>query len=455
MTPRRCSLVALSLAALAAAAPAAAQSKLYPKPAVDAEAEAEARSEFWDEVVQPGARRYAQIVTTATDILRLRTGDPARAREQLLEATGLRGDLAEGWGYLGVATERTREWKLCAAAYGKAYQLAATWRPTRLASRSDPSAANRAAASRPLELGWATCLSRSGDESGATLALEALVARGDATGDAWLRLGEVYMAAGRLAEAITAFEQARNDRIGGARARWLLAVAYDRARRPGDADAIAADAGDVNNATRSSADPFVPAADYYYVRAFGARNAPERALALYRTYLDQAPSDSPWRARAQEHVDALVDVDLATRIELEGAGDRDAIEKAVRGALPALRRCVASVPMVLVELRVTQLGPPGKPPRASSPPPPAPRLGGRRPVPPMPRYRPPTTLGRLPPDGQSAGVRAVAVIFDPGVLDAARDLAVDCVEKVGLGLSLPRPGPGTYSTVRIPVVADR
>jgi hypothetical protein len=55
---------------------------------------------------------------------------------------------------------------------------------------------------------------------------------------------------------------------------------------------------------------------------------------------------------------------------------------------------------------------------------------------------------------ETPGVRASPLISELETRDAARD-AAECLEKVGLGLSLPRPAPGTYSTVRIPVVAAR
>lgn len=455
MRPRRVAAVTAAVIALATvAAPAAAQSKRYPRPPVDAEAEAEAKSDFWDEVVRPGARRYEQIVTATTDSLRIRGSDASRALEPLREAIALRPDLVEAWGYLGVAAERTRSWATCADAYRRAFAIDPRWRPSRLAPKSETSLPARTLAMRPLEQGLGMCLSRSGDLAGAAAALESLVARGEASGETWLRLGEVYMAEGRLAEAITAFDQARNDPAVRALSRWLLAVAYDRARRPGDADAAAAEAGDVGNPTSGSI-PFVPAADVYYVRAFAARNAPEKALALFRLYLDQAPPDSPWRARAEEHVAGLSELDLAAHVEIQGSGDRPAIERAVRAAMPALRACVAPVPMVMIELRITQVGPPGKPKRVpgktpippEAPRPPFTRFGGRPP--------PASTQPRRPPDAETPGVRAVPVIFEPGKLDGPRDLAVDCVEKVGLGLTLPRPAADTYSTVRIPVVADR
>jgi tetratricopeptide (TPR) repeat protein len=459
----RAAFAGVALAALAAA-PAAAQSRRYPKPPVDAEAEAEAKSDFWEEVVRPGARRYEDTITAATDSLRInRTGDASRPRDQLRDAVALRPDLVEGWGYLGHAAERTRDWKLCAEAYGRAFAIDPTWRPTRIAARSEIAAPILAQARRPLELGWAVCLSRIGDYPRAITALEALVARGETSGEAWLRLGEVYMAEGRLAEAITALDQARTDAVYRVYARWLLAVAYDRARRPAEAEAIAAETPDVENTARIPI-PFVPAADVYYVRAFAKRHSPERAIALYRAYLEQAPPDSPWRTRAREHLDTLAETDLATRVDIEGHGDRAVIERTTRAALPALRACVADVPTVLLELRVTQIGPAGRP---APPPRPVPAreleslIGRPRPGPGRVTgpgtVRPGTVvvpLGRRPPDAQTPGVSATA-LEGGDKLDPRYLAAIDCVEKVGLSLTLPRPAPGTYSTVRIPVVAIR
>lgn len=454
--------VALALAAAATSWPAAAQSTRHPKPPIDVEAEAEAKSEFWEEVVRPGARRYEHLVTAATDILRMRNPGDAnikRAREMLIEATALRGDLVEGWGYLGVTIEKQNaavgqkskatDWKPCADAYGKAYAIDPAWRPKRLLSKSDPSTATKIAGNRPLELAWATCLARAGEIERATEPLEALVARGEATQESWMRLGEVYMAAGRLHEAITALEQARNDRLGNRREKWLLAMAYDRARRPGEADAIAADAGDIISVTSESAALFVPASDSWYLQAFGWRHRPGRSLALFRMYLAKTEPESPWRARAQEHIEALVDVDFATHIDLQGTGDRAAIEKVVRTAMPAIRRCVASVPEVYIELRITQVGPVKALPPPKSVAKPKPKLPYRG------HYRPPGPVMIAPRTTtlQHPGVFAEPQVFEPGVNDTARNQALECLEKLGMSLSLPRPPANTYSTVRIPVVA--
>jgi hypothetical protein len=53
------------------------------------------------------------------------------------------------------------------------------------------------------------------------------------------------------------------------------------------------------------------------------------------------------------------------------------------------------------------------------------------------------------------GVFAEPLVWEPGVAETARNQALECVEKLGMTLSLPRPPANSYTTVRIPVVADR
>jgi len=455
----RARLAAVTAAAVVAGVPAlaAAQSTRYPRPPVDAEAEAERRSAFWEEVVRPGAGRYDHLVTAATDVLKvLRSGDPTRARDLLREAVALRADRADGWGYLGVATERLRDYRGCADAYAKAYAIDPAWRPARLASPGDVSASARVASTRPLPLALAVCLARSGDLARATRELEGLVARGERLPELFINLGQVHMAAGRINDAIVAFGRAVDEqRSGDALGRWLLAVAYDRARRPAAAAAAAEQAAaiDPNVTAAGGAVPLIPPADAFYLQAIGARARPEQArpevaVVSFRRYLEAAPEASPWRARAAEHLAAIGTVDLAARASLEGAGDAEVMRAAVRGAAPALRKCLAELPTVMIELRITQVGPPG---RAAATP------SRRAPAPPRGAPAPgrPAAIGRRPPDAQSPGVHAHVVISsDLGDRAGLLERAIACVEQVGQGIALPRPPADTYATLRVPVIGD-
>jgi hypothetical protein len=68
---------------------------------------------------------------------------------------------------------------------------------------------------------------------------------------------------------------------------------------------------------------------------------------------------------------------------------------------------------------------------------------------------PPIILAPRTSSLQQPGVYAEPQVWEPGVADAARNQAVECLEKLGMCLSLPRPAANTYASVRIPVVADR
>ncbi len=454
---RRAHLAALAALVVATPTLAAAQSERYRKPAVDADAAEEARSSFWEEVVRPGANRYDKLVAEAIDVLRMmRAGDPMRPRDRLREAVALRADRADGWGYLGVANERLHDYAACADAYGRAHALDPEWRPVELVSPGDMSALARQAASRPVALTWAICLARSGDVAQATHELEALVARGERGAELFINLGQVLMASGRINDAITAFERAVDEqRSGDPLARWLLAVAYDRARRTGDATLVAEQVAEVDvGATRAagSSVPLVPPADAYYLLALGAtartdQPRPEYAVVYLRKYLEAAPEHAPWRARAHEQLDAIGPIDLAGRASLTGAGDLEAIRAALRGANASLSRCMAALPTALIEVRITQVGPAGR-----APPPTPPR---RPPARGAPRRAAEVRVERQPPDAESPGVHAHLVIAaESAAPDAVLDRALDCVEKVGQGVVLPRPPTDTYSTVRVPVVAN-
>ena len=87
------------------------------------------------------------------------------------------------------------------------------------------------------------CQARAGKLGDAERTLADAVASGNATGEVWMRLGEVRIAMGKLDEAIAALSSALEATDSNAQAmiHFLLAEAYDRARRPGDALAEAAE----------------------------------------------------------------------------------------------------------------------------------------------------------------------------------------------------------------------
>lgn len=450
MNPRALAAL-IALCGLAAVAePAAAQSTRYRKPPVEVEIDAESYSDFWEEVLHPGANRYELIIAAAADLLaNFRGAEPTRVFELLREAVELRPDRIEGWGYLGLATERNRDYRACAMAYGRAYALDPTWRP--LGVSGDGGMRN----ARSLALAWAVCLARHGDYARAARQLESLVARGEVGTELFLNLGQLQMATGRINDAIASFRRALDERVfGDPTARWLLAIAYDRARRTGDAALAIEAANDLDpgghRATNTPV-PLVPPTDALYILGLAARSRadqpqPENAAVYFRGYLAGAPPDSPWRERAREHLSALGNVDLAARLTIEGAGTLAPVQGAVRPVLARLQKCMTELPTALIELRMTLVGPTPKPtapaktanPGASaSKPAPAPRPGAGP-----------------PPEAQTPGVHSNVVFAgDSAEQTDALDEATRCVVVAAQEIDLPRPPAGTYMTVRVPIIA--
>ena len=477
MIVRRAVLVAFVLAAGTTAA--AAQSRRYPATVVDPDDAGEHESGFWARVADPGRAHYDQRVKDALLIAR---SDPRGAIAQLRATAEARPELVDAWGYVGLINDQLRDFGGCADGYGHAVAIDPRWLPDAkhkfISTVGFALSGNR---QQSLTLAHAVCSSRASDVAGTIRALEAVIARGDALPgsswkgnelvELWLRLGEAYLAAGRLDDAAGALGEAV---IASSRrdpdAAWLLALAHDRARRTSLAEDSAAAAQRIDpnatNATRDNRPPSILPGDREYLRGLAAMTTPpreppeparpERALIYFRQYLAEAPADSPWRARAVEHVQALATTDLATRVEsTAGSRDRAEIERAVRARMPALRACMAAAPTSLVSLRITALGPPAAPARPAPPPPPPPPprrnpLGGPLVRPPV---RPPALERSGCADAEQPGISATVDVSTAGLADGPIEDVLACVEKVGAGLILPRPPAGACATVRIPIAS--
>jgi len=409
--------LAAALLVLALAAPAAAQSSRYPPSPPDPDAEAEARSDFWDRAVSPGLDRFRELVDRARRLIESRSPEHLIAAEHLLvEATTLLPDRAEGHWLLGVDRELRHQWSGCAASYRRVWELEPGYTPRD---------GVRVLGSLGHALG--VCLARAGDLAEAAQHLERLTRLDDARPEVLLRLGEVYMAMGRLADAIEVLERAH----GLARSydvEWARAVAYDRARRPADAARAAGDAiaADRHWQVASPGIPYAPAGDLYFYLgvATEAKGEPEKALLYFRAYVLAAPS-SPWRPRAVEHLDALEELDLSERVTIEPAtADLRGATAAVRAAQAAFGRCVQQSPGMLAYVRITQVA-----------------------------ARPPARAGELRINPPTPGVRA-SVFAAFATPDQEVEEAVGCLEREAGRLHLPRPsGSDRWSTVTFPVIA--
>lgn len=405
-----CALCALFVAA---ATPAAAQ-RFAPEP-VDFDAEAEQHSDFWEAAIAGDRRRYDAAVERGVTLLE--AGDTEslrRARQQLAEATELDPDrpLAHYW--LGKTLEASGDWAACAASLGRAFRLEPGWVP--------PS--GRAPPDWLLDFELALCLARAGDFEGAIAHHRRVLAGGHGGVSAvhW-RLGEAYMALGRLGEAIDALRAA--ERLSSSTdVRFSLAVALDRDEQIAEARRTAelARARDPRLGSLLSARRvFTPAEDEHYylglARVAGGEDA--HALFHFRRYLSIA-GDSPWAPRARAHLDALADVALGDDLELRGSAavEHERAVRALRAAAGRFEDCVAGQPEVLLQVVITAL---------------APGAGASR-------VRP--------------GVRVLVLDQGPLVTEELREV-VACTEAAAAQVDLPRPrGPaGTYATAQFTLIA--
>lgn len=352
--PFRAASAIVAAAGLAIAAPAAAQSRRYPPDPVDKDAEKAARSNLWSAAITPERHPYQDLVRTATEALAQRTADQTgEAIKKLDAAIKLLPREPDAYRLRGDAYLERKDWARCAA------DLAAADANRR---RDDDNPRALAELHRKLGL----CQARAGKLTEAERTLAETAASGSAAGEVWMRLGEVRIAMGKLDEAIAALDSALEATEGNAQAmiHFLLAEAYDRARRPGDALAAAAEGVKLDRQLAVLHNPVIPllgAGEAYYMLglAHSADPArPEYALAYFRRFVKEAP-DSPWRKRAEDHLRDLRAVDLPDTVTRGGTAllDLDAVRAAARRAMPQLRACLARFPTVVVEVEISRSGP--------------------------------------------------------------------------------------------------
>ena len=188
---------------------------------------------------------------------------------------------------------------------------------------------------------------------------------------------------GKLDEAIAALESAieATDASQQALIHFMLAAAYDRARRPAlalDHANLGAQSDQNLSTLENPIMPLIGAGEKEYLMglAWAAHEPPhpERALAYFRGFVKAAP-DSPWRKRADEHIKQLKSADFPDAIGHTGTApvDEKVALPAIRKAMPAMRACLAKFPSAVVGVEITKSGPRTPPtdrfrPRFNAPP---------------------------------------------------------------------------------------
>jgi len=336
------------------AVPVAAQSRRYPPEPVDKDAEKAAKSNLWNAAVTPERHPYQDLVRAASDALSQRTGDATlEAIKKLDAAIKLLPNEPEAYRLRGDAYLERKDWARCSADFAAADASI---------RREDENPRAMAELHRKLGL----CLARAGKLADAERTLAETAATGNASGEIWMRLGEVRIAMGKLDEAIAALGSALEATDTGAQAmiHFLLAEAYDRARRPADALLEAAEGARLDHPFATLVNPTIPPLgagelDYMLGLAYSADPArPEYVLAYFRRFIKAAP-DSPWRKRAEDHLRDLKTSDFPDAVTRGGSAplDLDAVRIAARRVMPQMRACLARFPTVVVEVEISRSGP--------------------------------------------------------------------------------------------------
>lgn len=413
------------------ASPALAQSKRYPADAGGDDDDT--KSSLWEAALHPDLGPYQELVRDAKRLLDEGTEESVRGAElKLTDAIHHLPSEPEAYALRGKIYLARRDWGPCADDLSAADDHA----------KPDDTDADGDVRTR-LRLDLATCDARVGRLAEAEAALLRAQADQRIGSEVALRLGEVRIAMGKLDEAIDALTAPAADTpMGnqGAMLHWLLAEAYDRARRPGEAQsqvelALRYD----RNLSTIEAPPYpwlgAGEREYLYGIAYALPpqdelNAarPEYALLYFRRFLEIAPK-SPWRRRAEEHIKELTALGLPLSVKRDGGSatvDLAVATAAVRKQMPALRACVAKQPTSAFTVSITKIGPR---------------------TPDTVRDRP---IYRLPPAGTSVELSLNVSDTDK----AGTDAAIRCVQSLAEKLVLPAVKErDAYYKVSFPVVA--
>lgn len=397
-------------------------------PPVDYDRAAEQRSEFWAGAAFPRRSKYDDLVTRAEGAM---GHDDSRSRavaaSLLRDAVALDPDRPAAHMALGRLAARHGDLTACVHELGRVLALDPDYKP-------DDSGVPSAWAAR-YEL--AECEARAGAYEGAIEHLRRILGAG-AEGPVALvhqRLGESYMALGRLEEAIAAFRQATRLAPYDAAHGFSLAVAYDRdgkSEESGDFMQRALARDRRLSSLSGTRHVWIPAADAHYYLGLAHLVAGEAPAALFhfRRYLETA-GEGPWGARARLHYDqAERGVTTGGDVEVHGTAslDEDKARAAIARAAAPLEACMEKTPDLLLTVLVTR-GVNGK-------------ARARR-----------TSLDS-DEDPARRTVRVLVADQEDVDVDAMRG-AIRCVESAAHRITLPRPtgGPGTYAVAQFSLIA--
>jgi tetratricopeptide (TPR) repeat protein len=331
---------------LLASGSALAQSWNHPE-LVDYDKAREEYSPFWEQALLTDEESYRGLVKQARAIWNAGGSEQrALALATLRTAASSKPEKPHAHFWLGQFLYADQEWEACAAALSKVYSMEPGFQPDDLRSRNT------------LDFNLASCLLYSGEYEGAIEHFKRIITLDYASDRVQLRLGEAYMALGRLNEAIEFLTLAARPN-GRLEARFALAVAFDRAERLNASREELAyavkrdrDLGVLRSADKS----FAPAEDehYYLGLAYGQQNKKTRALYHFRRY-EELTQATTWSERARQHRVASSHRKIADDLVISGSARwlASELQPAIAKIEKPLRACLAGQPTLLVQIDLT------------------------------------------------------------------------------------------------------
>jgi tetratricopeptide (TPR) repeat protein len=329
-----------------------AQSKKYPPVAPDKDVQAEKHSALWDGAAHPDKGPYDILVRDAKRLAE--SGDAKAAFEKLDTAIAKLPKEPEAHQARGYLFLSQKQWAKCAE-------------DLRLAEEAQGKTTDINARTR-LRIDLGNCQARAGFYAAAeTTFVHASANAPIYKGELLMRLGETRIAMGKLNEAIDALSDALEQTDAtNEMTRWLITLAYDRARKPSEAQQYALDAKRYDQSLSLISSPRMPMlgqadTEYMYGVAYlYALPRPEYALLYFRRYL-QIAGDSPWKKRAEEHIKEISAMSLPARDSVTMSGssatDINQVRDVISKSMGPLRQCVAKMPSSAFQLTITRVGP--------------------------------------------------------------------------------------------------
>ncbi len=407
----------------------------------DFDEETENRSEFWERALHPNKQLYANRLKRAQRFLNRSDRQSRTTAERLLrDALKLQPDAPEAYWYLGILHFRNKDWAKCAKQHARMFKKYPEFKPKY--DRRNP---------RSVDMSLGMCNALSGKYETAIKHFKRILSRGQTNlYKVHWRLGETYMALGRLKDAIASLKNALRLYSDGL-VRFALAAAYDRSEQLALARPLLSRA---NFGYRN--EQIIPAADKVYYRALKAQHQgkTQKALLYFREYVNRAQG-SQWLPRAKHHLKSLKVSKLTTKqFDLAGSAklNLNLLATRINQAQPKFQACLTKAPGLLLNVRLVTKKVPGKKTLKRIRPYYKRRYGhyryrrGRRGY-----YRRPSSYRSFPPGA------TVTIEYQFGTTPEAAREAVQCAQTVATNLKIPKVSgsPGewrkiVFSLVKLP-----